>query len=466
MVDTSPERSPEARVFVAFSISSTVWLLIMTAAGLLASFEFTYPDLGAHAWMSFGRLRAMHTNGTFFGWATMALIGAAMWVVARSSGARLQRVRFAWAALWLFNLATLLGSITLDTGLSNGSQEYREWILPVYLLLVGAVLCSAVVVFSTIAKRRDREIYIGNWYIAGGFIFISLIAITAILPGYQRGLGQVAVQGFYIHNAVGMWFTFLGLGLIYYALPKLLNKPIYSYSLGVLGFWTQLLFYPMIGAHHFEFSPLPWWIQTLAVIFSIGMIVPVWAAVGNFWMTMNGQWSTIRRSYALPFVWVGVISYFFGSTQGSIEAIRELQAIWHFTNFTVGHSHLTMYGFVTFVAWGSIYALLPSATKRQPNLLVTGIHFWSALLGMSLYVISLSIAGTLQGLTWASGSPFVASLAAAQPYWLSRAVAGSLMFVSHIAFAYNVYVMTYAPQRVARPRTTVPAGASTVEARA
>lgn len=458
MVASSSERSPEARVFVAFTVSSTVWLLVMTAAGLLASFEFSYPDLGAHAWMSFGRLRAMHTNGTFFGWATMALIGTAMWAVARSSGVRLQNVRFAWTALWLFNIATALGSITLDSGLSNGSQEYREWIFPVYAFLVGAILCSAVVVFSTIAKRRDREIYIGNWYIAGGFIFISMIAVTALLPGYQKGLGQVAVQGFYIHNAVGMWFTFLGLGVTYYVLPKLLNKPIYSYSLGVLGFWTQLLFYPMIGAHHFEFSPLPWWIQTLAVIFSIGMIVPVWAAVGNFWMTMNGQWSTIRRSYALPFIWVGVISYFFGSTQGSIEAVRELQAIWHFTNFTVGHSHLTMYGFVTFVAWGGIYALLPAATNRQPNLVFTGLHFWCALLGVSLYVISLTIAGTLQGLTWASGSPFVASLAAAQPYWLSRAVAGTLMFASHIFFAYNVYLMTFAPQRAAQTRSAAASG--------
>jgi cytochrome c oxidase cbb3-type subunit I len=458
MVTSPPDRSSESRIFVAFTVSATVWLLIMTAAGLLASFEFSYPDLGSQAWMSFGRLRAMHTNGTFFGWATMALIGSAMWAVARSSGVRLQNQRFAWAAMWLFNIATVLGSISLDTGLSNGSQEYREWIMPVYLLLVVAVLCSAVVVFSTIAKRVDREIYIGNWYIAGGFIFISIIAVTGILPFYQKGLGQVAVQGFYIHNAVGMWFTFLGLGVTYYTLPKLLNRPIYSYSLGVLGFWTQLLFYPMIGAHHFLFSPLPWWIQTLAVIFSIGMIVPVWAAVGNFWMTMNGQWSTIRRSYALPFILVGVVSYFFGSTQGSIEAIRELQAVWHFTNFTVGHSHLTMYGFVTFVAWGGIYGLLPAATKRQPNIMLTGFHFWFATLGVGLYVLSLSVAGTLQGLTWATGSPFVASLAAAQPYWLSRAVGGMLMFASHLIFAYNVYLMAFAPQRSTQGRPAATLG--------
>jgi cytochrome c oxidase cbb3-type subunit 1 len=144
MVNNPPDRSSESRIFVAFTVSATVWLLIMTAAGLLASFEFSYPDLGSQAWMSFGRLRAIHTNGTFFGWATMALIGSAMWAVARSSGVRLQNQRFAWAAMWLFNIATVLGSITLDTGLSNGSQEYREWIMPVYLILVVAVLCCAV----------------------------------------------------------------------------------------------------------------------------------------------------------------------------------------------------------------------------------------------------------------------------------------------------------------------------------
>jgi cytochrome c oxidase cbb3-type subunit 1 len=196
---------------------------------------------------------------------------------------------------------------------------------------------------------------------------------------------------------------------------------------------------------------LPWWIQSLAVIFSIGMIVPVWSAVGNFWMTMQGHWSAITRSYALPFVWVGIVCYFLGSTQGSIEAIRELQAIWHFTNFTVGHSHLTMYGFVSFIAWGGIYGLLPLATGKQPSLIAVGVHFWFALLGVALYVVALSVAGTIQGMTWASGNPFIVSVENAAPFWLARAVAGSMMFVSHIIFAYNVWKMTAAraPQAIA-----------------
>jgi cytochrome c oxidase cbb3-type subunit 1 len=288
----------------------------------------------------------------------------------------------------------------------------------------------------------EREIYISNWYTIGGFVFTIILSIVAFIPVYQFGMGQVAVQGFYMHNAVGMWFTFLALGTTYYALPKLLNRPIYSYALGVLGFWTNLLFYPIIGAHHFEFSPLPWWFQTLAIVFSVGMLVPVWSGSGNFFLTMRGHGETIRRSYALPFLVVGIAYYFLGSTQGTIEAFRSVQTIWHFTNFTIGHSHATMYGFITFIAWGGIYALLPRATGKQPSLLITGLHFWFATIGVAVYVVVLSIAGTLQGLTWAAGDPFIVSVDAASPYWVARAIAGTMMFVAHVFFAYNVYLMT------------------------
>jgi cytochrome c oxidase cbb3-type subunit 1 len=250
-----------------------------------------------------------------------------------------------------------------------------------------------------------------------------------------------------MHNAVGMWFTFLALGVTYYALPKLVNRPIYSYALGILAFWTNLIFYPVIGAHHFLFSPLPWWFQTLAIVFSVGMLVPVWSGTANFVLTMRGQFEAIRRSYALPFIVVGVAYYFLGSTQGTVEAFRSLQSIWHFTNFTIGHSHATMYGFITFLAWGAIYALLPRATGREPSELATGLHFWLATVGITFYVLSLSIGGTLQGITWASGDPFIASVDAVAPYWVGRAVAGSMMLLAHVIFAYNVWVMTFGPTR-------------------
>jgi cytochrome c oxidase cbb3-type subunit 1 len=444
--------SEDVAIFSAFTITATFWLLVTTAVGLLLSFKFTYPDLATSPYLSFGRLRAIHTNGTFYGWASVALTGLAFYVAAKSSGVRLQRKALAWVALWSFNIAATLGTVTLDLGISNGSQEYREWVWWVAAFFLIAVVLSGIVVVATVMARSEREIYIANWYTIGAFIFTAILGITAAIPIYQFGLGQVAVQGFYMHNAVGMWFTFLALGVTYYALPKLLNRPIYSYALGVLGFWTNLVFYPIIGAHHYEFTPLPWWFQTLAIVFSVGMLVPVWAGSGNFWLTMSGHWATVRRSYALPFFFVGILYYFVGSTEGSIEALRNLQAIWHLTNFTVGHSHLTMYGFITFIAWGGIYGLLPLATGKRPSLLFAGLHFWFAFLGVTIYVIVLSVAGTVQGITWATRDPFIVSVEAAAPYWSGRAISGTMMLLAHVFFAYNVWKMTLAPG----PRNALP----------
>ncbi len=170
-----------------------------------------------------------------------------------------------------------------------------------------------------------------------------------------------------MHNVMGMWFTQLALGVSYYAIPRLLGRPVYSYALGVLGFWTNLLFYPLIGAHHFIFSPVPWWLQSTAILFSVGMMVPVWAGTGNLLLTFKGGGGAVRRSYALPFFVTGLIGYGLASTQGTIEAFRTANIYWHFTNFTVGHSHAAMYGFIAFIAWGAVYGLVPRLTGREPR---------------------------------------------------------------------------------------------------
>ncbi|GAC1426336.1 MAG: hypothetical protein NVSMB5_20850 [Candidatus Velthaea sp.] len=444
----------ESRLFSAFTISATFWLLVTSAVGLLLSFKFPFPDLATSPYLSFGRLRPIHTNGTFYGWASMALVGAALYVTARSSGTPLRGRSLAWASMWCFNIAAVLGSVTLDLGINNGDQEYREWVWWVAAIFVAAIVLAGISTIWTVLKRDEGEIYLSNWYFVGGYIFTVILGLTAALPWYQRGLGQVAVQGFYMHNAVGMWFTFLALGAAYYIIPKALNRPIYSYALGVLGFWTNLIFYPVIGAHHFEFSPLPWWFQTLAIVFSVGMLVPVWAGSGNFFLTMRGRWEAVRRSIALPFIFIGVAYYLAGSTQGTFEALRTAQAYWHFTNYTVGHSHATMYGFVTFIAWGAVYALLPRATGKYPSRLATGMHFWLAFLGVSFYVIVLSIAGTLQGMAWVAGDPFIKSVESAQPFWVARAVSGTMMLAAHVVFAYNVYRMTIAKSEPQTVRAT------------
>jgi cytochrome c oxidase cbb3-type subunit I len=440
-----------ASMFVAYTVTATFWLLFATAIGVLLSYKFGAPDFAPGEWLTFGRLRPIHTNATFFGWASLALVGLAYYVAARSSGTRLYSVKLGWIGWLLFNVAAVAGTIALGLGYNDGNLEYREWPWPIRLIFLAALVTTAWNLIGTVARRNTEDIYLSNWYTIGGVLWTCIIAVVAILPWYQYGLGQVSVSGYYMHNAVGMWFTPLALGIFYYALPKLLSRPIYSYALGVFAFWTNLVFYPIIGAHHFLFSPLPWWLQTTAIVFSVAMLVPVWGGSANFLLTMRGRLRDLVHSYPLMFVFVGVIGYLAGSTQGTLEAFRSLQEVWHLTNFTVGHSHWTMYGFVTFAIWGGVYALLPLATGRTPGQLGLRLHFWPALVGSFIYVISLSIGGTIQGLDWIHGRPFIQSVVDIQAYWMWRGIGGALMFLSHVVFAWNVWRMSFGPSVIAGP---------------
>ena len=409
-------------IFSAYTITATLWLLFATAIGLLLAFKFGAPDFWAAKYLSFGRLRPIHTNGTFYGWASIALVGLAYDVAARSCGTRLYSTRLAWIGLWLFNIAAVAGTIALELGYNEGDLEYREWPWPIRLIFLAALIVTAWNLIGTVARRTSDDIYLSNWYTMGALLWTCVIAIVAILPWYQHGLGQVAISGYYMHNAVGMWFTPL--------------------ALGVFAFWTNLCFYPLLGGHHFLFSPLPWWLQTTAIVFSVAMIVPVWGGSANYLLTMRGRLRDLTHAYPLAFIFVGVIGYLVGSTQGTVEAFRSLQALWHFNNFTIGHSHLTMYGFVNFAIWGGLYALLPLATGKTAGRFGLALHFWMALVGSFIYVISLSIGGTVQGLDWVQGKPFIESVTDMAPYYVWRVVGGILMFLSHLVFAWNVWRMT------------------------
>jgi cytochrome c oxidase cbb3-type subunit 1 len=432
-----------------YLISATAWLVFGTLIGEYLGLKFAVPDLGVAPWLSFGRLRPVHTNVVFWGWTSLAMLGLALWVVPRASRTPLYCIRLARISLWLINCAVLAGVVLLVSGVTNGAGEFREFIWPAMGLFALGLALLTYDLYQTIARRGTDEIYISNWYILAALLWTIVLVTIAYIPAIQYGLADTVIQGYYMHQGVGMWFTPMVLGLTYYFLPKLLNKPIYSYSLGVLAFWTQMVFYTLIGGHHFIYSPTPWLLQTVAIIFSVGMLVPVVAGTGNFLLTMAGSTRTIGVSYSLPFILVGVVCYFLGSTQGTLEAFRSLNQVWHFTDFTVGHSHLTMYGFVNFLIWGGIYALLPRLTGREPPHFAVGLHFWLALVGMAAYVGTLSIGGTLKGLSWISGAPFIDSVRAMESFWVGRAVGGTLMFLSHLVFARNLWHMRPAPGREA-----------------
>lgn len=444
-----PNIDPElSRLILWFLGCATFWLVFGTSVGEYLGIKFVAPDVDQVSWLSFGRLRPVHTNAVFWGWSSLAMLGLAYYVVPRVSNVAIHSLSMGWWTLILINASVVLGTVSLMAGVNNGGGEYREYIWPIQLLFGIGLVLTLINYLKTVASRKTKEIYVSNWYIVAAIMFTIVISIVAYVPYWQNGLGETITQGYYMHQGVGMWFMLFTLGLVYYFLPQQLNKPIYSYSLGILAFWSQIFFYTVIGTHHFVFSAIPWWLQTVAIVGSAGMIIPVVSGTTNFTMTFKGSWNKVAGSYTLPFFIVGIIFYFTGSLQGTAEAFRSTNLIWHFTDFTVAHSHLTMYGIIAFFLWGCIYAIVPRLTTQEPPQVAVGVHFWMAFIGMMFYTIPLMWGGTLRGMMWIEGLPFIESVSMMAPYWLWRAIGGSLMWLSHLIFAYNMY-------RMINPRQTV-----------
>lgn len=430
-----------SKLVLWYLICATFWLLFGTTIGEYVGIKFVAPDADHLSWLSFGRLRPVHTNSVFWGWASLGMLGLGYYVVPRVGNRPLYSYKLGWYSLYLINATVLLGSLALMDGINNGGGEYREYIWPIMLLFGIGLVLTLINFLKTIARRATKEIYISNWYIVSAIMFCLVIATVAYVPSWQNGLGETIVQGYYMHQGVGMWFMLFTLGLVYYYLPQQLNKPIYSYSLGILAFWTQILFYTLIGTHHFVFSSIPWWLQTVAIFGSVGMVIPVIAGTTNFLMTFKNGWYQLADSYTLPFFLVGTIFYFTGSMQGTAEAFRSTNLIWHFTDFTTAHSHLTMYGIISFYIWACVYTIVPRMTNNEAPQVTVGAHFWLALIGLLFYTVPLMYGATMKGKMWMEGKPFIDSVVLMAPYWLWRAIGGTLMWISHLFFAYNLYKM-------------------------
>ncbi len=451
-----PNVSPQLSTLILWYLGCSVfWLLFGTTVGEYLGIKFVAPDVDSVSWLSFGRLRPVHTNAVFWGWSSLAMLGLAYYVVPRVSNVTHINLKIGYWSLILINASVVIGSLTLMAGINNGGGEYREYIWPVMALFGIGVAISLYSFLKVIAKRVTKEVYVSNWYIISSMMFLLVIAVIAYWPTWQNGLGETIIQGYYMHQGVGMWFMLFSLGLMYYFLPQQLNKPIYSYSLGILAFWAQILFYTLIGTHHFIFSAIPWWLQTVAIVGSAGMIIPVVAGTTNFLMTFKGSWSKLSGSYTLPFYLIGILFYFTGSMQGTAEAFRYTNLLWHFTDFTVAHSHLTMYGIIAFMLWGFIYTLVPRLTRIEPPQITVGAHFWLALIGLLFYTFPLMYGSTLKGLMWMDGKPFMDSVELMAPYWLWRAVGGTLMWISHILFAYNFYYMVRRKKSIVVPTSPI-----------
>jgi len=443
----------EKKLILWFLGCSIFWLIMGTSVGEYLGIKFVAPDSDHVSWLSFGRLRPVHTNMVFWGWASMAMLGFSYYVIPRVGNTKIFSLKIGYWSLILMNAAVFFGSICLMAGINNSGGEYREYIWPVMFLFAAGIVISIYNHIKTIEFRKTEEIYVSNWYVVSAMMYVVVILLIAYLPFWQDGLGETITQGYFMHQGVGMWFMFFNLGLMYYFLPQELNSPVYSYSLSILAFWTQILFYTLIGTHHFIFSAIPWWMQTVAIVASVGMVIPVAAGSVNFMMTIRGSWHRLKLSYVLPFYVVSVIFYFTGSMQGTAEAFRTTNLLWHFTDFTVAHSHLTMYGIITFMLWSFTYTLVPRLTSHEPPSITVGLHFWMALIGVLVYTVSLMIGSTEKGMLWMDKKPFIESVVTMVPFWLWRAIGGTMMWISHLIFAYNFYRMICPKKEIRLPES-------------
>ena len=443
------DRSTREPVLLFFH-SAVVWLVIGSVFGLIASLKFQFPDwLTSQAMWTFGRVRAAHLNAVAYGWASMALVGVTVWMVPRLVRAPLFQPLLAVASAVLWNLFVFLGIGAILAGWTDG-LEWLEIPYPIDAVVAVAGGLMALSVLVTVANRRTKHFYVSVWYALAALVWFPIIFVTANLPIFS-GVGQAAVNWWYGHNALGLWITALSLAAAYYLIPKVLGRPIRSYSLSLVGFWALAFFYSLNGIHHLIGGPVPTWLITVSITASVMMFIPVAATAVNFHTTMIGRFGTLRHSPTLAFVVAGAMLYTAASVQGSIEALRTVNRITHFTHYTVGHAHLGAYGFATMILFGAMYFIVPRLMNREwplPGLIRW--HFWLALSGIALYFVSLTIGGWLEGVYMLDAAkPFADVVNVTKPYLVARSVSGTLLLSAHLVFAYHYWLMVRGrgPQR-------------------
>jgi len=436
---------------IVFLVSGLVWLLIGTAFALISSIKLHTPEfLGGYEWLTFGRARTAHLNTVIYGWSVNAAFAVAFWLMARLSRTRLRHPGLLLIAGCFWNLGVTIGVI----GILAGDSTSIEWLeIPPYAtpLLFVAYAFVGIWAVITFRFRKTEHIYVSQWYLlAALFWFPWLYSIAQIMLVFQpaRGTVQALVNWWFAHNVLGLWFTPIGLAAAYYFIPKVLGKPIHSYYLSVLGFWSLAIFYNWAGVHHLIGGPVPAWVLSAGIAASLMMVIPVVVTAINHHLTMVGSFGVLRYSPTLRFVVFGAVNYTIVSLIGSAMAIRSVNEITHFTHFTVAHAHQGMYGFFTMVMFGAVYYILPRILlKEWPSAALIRTHFWAAAIGITLYWIDLSIGGWIQGVEMNNASiPFLDVVRHTLPWLWVRSLSGILLTVGHLAFAANVAWMLAAPR--------------------
>jgi cytochrome c oxidase cbb3-type subunit 1 len=427
------------------------WLLLFPTIGALVSTKFTYPEfLGDTAWLTFGRLRPIHVNGVIWGAFSTIFIGLCHYVVPRLTGVRLWRERWSYGLLLVWNLNLAAATVLLALGHNRGWEAGELPRTNVVVILLGLALLT-VQLLMTIRNRRQPELYVSLWYLIAAFVWTDVNLILLLLGPYHiPGINNAAWHGLYIHYVVGLWITPAGYVLIYYFLPASVRSPIYSHKLSMIGFWSLAFFYPFVGIHHYLYSPIADWAETIAIVSSMMLIIPVWTVIQNFFGTVAGRWRELGQNLPAKFLVVGSLMYLIGCFQGSISALRSVQQPTHFTDFVIAHSHLTIFG--TFIMWavgGAVY-VWPRLAHDQPlwSFRVGNWGFWLMTGGISAMGLLLVVQGLHQGFMLMGGADWMQSVNVMRPYWWVRTFTGIAM---DIGISLVVYTLMKTSLRASAP---------------
>jgi cytochrome c oxidase cbb3-type subunit 1 len=445
------------KVVRQFAIMTVVWGIVGMLVGVIIAAQLIWPDLTVGIeWLSYGRLRPLHTNAVIFAFGGCALFATSYYVVQRTCQTRLLSDKMAAIHFWGWQLVILLAAVTLPLGITSG-KEYAELEWPIDILITIVWVAYAINFFGTIMKRRTQHIYVANWFYGAFILTVAILHLvnSAAIPvtmwksySAYAGVQDAMIQWWYGHNAVGFFLTAGFLGIMYYFVPKQAERPIYSYRLSVVHFWALIFTYMWAGPHHLHYTALPDWAQSLGMVFSLILLAPSWGGMINGIMTLSGAWHKLRDDPILKFLIVSLSFYGMSTFEGPMLSIKTVNGLAHYTDWIIGHVHSGALGWVAFISIGSMYYLIPKlfGQKEMYSVKLISLHFWIATLGVVLYIAALWVSGVMQGLMWRAVNSdgtltytFVESVKASYPYWMIRLLGGTLFFSGMLIMAYNVF---------------------------
>jgi len=460
------------KVVRQFAVMTVIWGIVGMLVGVVIAAQLVWPELNVGPYFHFGRLRPLHTNAVIFAFGGCALFATSYYVVQRTCHARLWGGPLIPFTFWGWQLVIVLAAITLPLGITQG-KEYAELEWPIDILIALVWISYALVFFMTIARRTVSHIYVANWFYGAFIIAVALLHIVnsmavpvSLTKSYSvySGAQDAMVQWWYGHNAVGFFLTAGFLGMMYYFVPKQAGRPVYSYRLSIVHFWALIFTYMWAGPHHLHYTALPDWTQSVGMVFSLILLAPSWGGMINGIMTLSGSWHKLRDDPILKFLITSLSFYGMSTFEGPMMAIKTVNALSHYTDWTVGHVHSGALGWVAMVSIGSIYFLIPKlfGRKEMYNHGLITVHFWLATIGTVLYIASTWISGVMQGLMWratnADGSlayAFVEGVKGSYPFWAVRWLGGVFFLSGMILMAWNMF-RTIATGSVAPVRVLVP----------